>query len=182
MLQANLSKLFDKCEIRSLFSRSTAIISTNFIEISSVYFYKDTNSEYEMAAKLLVTLTVVFAAYLIIKRRQTTDLKRLQAKNVATTTNTDERQNNELTTDIRIGAYLFLIMMMTVSASMAYFSWKNDHEKVLVTLYRQNNAHVADEKIFFHVYRQDLLERSFTTVDGIKVVVASDERMEIRDL
>ena len=135
-----------------------------------------------MAAKLLVTLTVVFAAYLIIKRRQAADFKKLQAKNDGMAINADERQNNELTTDIRIGSYLLLVMMITASASMAYFSWKTDHEKVLVTLYRQNNADVEDEKIVFHVYRQDLLERSFTTVDGIKVIVASDERMEIRDL
>ena len=96
--------------------------------------------------------------------------------------NTDDQSRNELTAEIRFGAYLFLIMMLTLSAGMGYVSWKNDHETVLVTLYRQNNGDAQDEKIAFHVYRQDLLERSFTTVDGIKVVVASDERMEVRDL
>lgn len=95
---------------------------------------------------------------------------------------TDDQSRNELTAEIRFGAYLFLIMMLTLSAGMGYVSWKNDHETILVTLYRQNNSDAQDEKIVFHVYRQDLLERSFTTVDGIKVVVASDERMEIRDL
>ena len=65
---------------------------------------------------------------------------------------------------------------------MGYVSWKSNHEKVLVTLYRKQNTDAENGKIAFYVYRQDLLERSFTTVDGIKVVVASDERMEIRDL
>ena len=135
-----------------------------------------------MVVKLLITLTVIFVAYLILRRRQTLNSNTAQLSKSDWKINTDDQSRNELTAEIRFGAYLFLIMMLTLSAGMGYVSWKNDHETVLVTLYRQNNNDAQDEKIVFHVYRQDLLERSFTTVDGIKVVVASDERMEIRDL
>ncbi|MDG2119332.1 MAG: hypothetical protein P8K11_10265 [Gammaproteobacteria bacterium] len=135
-----------------------------------------------MVVKLLITLTVIFVAYLILRRRQTLNSNTAQLSKSGWKINTDDQSRNELTAEIRFGAYLFLIMMLTLSAGMGYVSWKNDHETVLVTLYRQNNNDAQDEKIVFHVYRQDLLERSFTTVDGIKVVVASDERMEIRDL
>ena len=135
-----------------------------------------------MAAKLLVTLTVIFAAYLILKRRQISALNATQRSKSNSKTNTDDPLRNDLTADIRFGAYLFLIMMLTLSAGIGYVSWKSDHEKVLVTLYRQKNTAAEDEKIVFYVYRQDLLGRSFTTVEGIKVIVASDERMEIRDL
>lgn len=135
-----------------------------------------------MVVKLLITLTVIFVAYLILRRRQTLNSNTVQLSKSGWKINTDDQSRNELTAEIRFGAYLFLIMMLTLSAGMGYVSWKNDHETVLVTLYRQNNNDAQDEKIVFHVYRQDLLERSFTTVDGIKVVVASDERMEIRDL
>ncbi|MDA7683714.1 hypothetical protein N8749_00725 [bacterium] len=135
-----------------------------------------------MVVKLLITLTVIFVAYLILRRRQTLNSNTVQLSKSGWKINTDDQSRNELTAEIRFGAYLFLIMMLTLSAGMGYVSWKNDHETVLVTLYRQNNSDAQDEKIVFHVYRQDLLERSFTTVDGIKVVVASDERMEIRDL
>lgn len=135
-----------------------------------------------MVVKLLITLTVIFVAYLILRRRQTLNSNTVQLSKSGWKINTDDQSRNELTAEIRFGAYLFLIMMLTLSAGMGYVSWKNDHETVLVTLYRQNNSDAQDEKIVFHVYRRDLLERSFTTVDGIKVVVASDERMEIRDL
>ncbi|MDG0998647.1 MAG: hypothetical protein P8P42_08545 [Gammaproteobacteria bacterium] len=135
-----------------------------------------------MVVKLLITLTVIFVAYLILRRRQTLNSNTAQLSKSDWKINTDDQSRNELTAEIRFGAYLFLILMLTLSAGMGYVSWKNDHETVLVTLYRQNNNDAQDEKIVFHVYRQDLLERSFTTVDGIKVVVASDERMEIRDL
>lgn len=135
-----------------------------------------------MVVKLLITLTVIFVAYLILRRRQTLNSNTAQLSKSGWKINTDDQSRNELTAEIRFGAYLFLILMLTLSAGMGYVSWKNDHETVLVTLYRQNNNDAQDEKIVFHVYRQDLLERSFTTVDGIKVVVASDERMEIRDL
>lgn len=135
-----------------------------------------------MVVKLLITLTVIFVAYLILRRRQTLNSNTAQLSKSGWKINTDDQSRNELNAEIRFGAYLFLIMMLTLSAGMGYVSWKNDHETVLVTLYRQNNNDAQDEKIVFHVYRQDLLERSFTTVDGIKVVVASDERMEIRDL
>ena len=135
-----------------------------------------------MVVKLLITLTVIFVAYLILRRRQTLNSNTAQLSKSGCKINTDDQSRNELTAEIRFGAYLFLILMLTLSAGMGYVSWKNDHETVLVTLYRQNNNDAQDEKIVFHVYRQDLLERSFTTVDGIKVVVASDERMEIRDL
>ena len=135
-----------------------------------------------MVVKLLITLTVIFVAYLILRRRQTLNSNTVQFSKSGWKINTDDQSRNELTAEIRFGAYLFLIMMLTLSAGMGYVSWKNDHETVRVTLYRQNNSDAQDEKIVFHVYRQDLLERSFTTVDGIKVVVASDERMEIRDL
>ncbi len=135
-----------------------------------------------MVVKLLITLTVIFVAYLILRRRQTLNSNTAQLSKSGWKINTDDQSRNELNAEIRFGAYLFLVMMLTLSAGMGYVSWKNDHETVLVTLYRQNNNDAQDEKIVFHVYRQDLLERSFTTVDGIKVVVASDERMEIRDL
>ena len=135
-----------------------------------------------MVVKLLITLTVIFVAYLILRRRQTLNSNTAQLSKSGWKINTDDQSRNELTAEIRFGAYLFLIMMLTLSAGMGYVAWKNDHETVLVTLYRQNNNDAQDEKIVFHVYRQDLLERSFTTVDGIKIVVASDERMEIRDL
>ena len=135
-----------------------------------------------MVVKLLITLTVIFVAYLILRRRQTLNSNTAQLSKSGWKINTDDQSRNELTAEIRFGAYLFLILMLTLSAGMGYVSWKNDHETVLVTLYRQNNNDAQDEKIVFHVYRQDLLERSFTTVDGIKIVVASDERMEIRDL
>ena len=135
-----------------------------------------------MVVKLLITLTVIFVAYLILRRRQTLNSNTVELSKSGWKINTDDQSRNELTAEIRFGAYLFLIMMLTLSAGMGYVSWKNDHETVLVTLYRQNNGDAQDEKIAFHVYRQDLLERSFTTVDGIKVVVASDERMEVRDL
>ena len=135
-----------------------------------------------MVAKLLITLTVIFVAYLIMRRRHTSDSNTAHLRKSSSKTNTDDQLRNDLNAEIRFGAYLFLIMMLTLSAGMGYISWKNDHEKVLVTLYRKKNNDVQDEKIVFYVYRQDLLERSFTTIDGIKVVVASDERMEIRDL
>ena len=153
-----------------------------FTEIPNIYWCQRRKLEYEMVVKLLITITVIFAAYLILKRRHISDSNSAQPSKSSSKPNTDDRLRNDFTADLRFGAYLFLIMMLSLSAGMGYVSWKSNHEKVLVTLYRKQNTDAENEKIVFYVYRQDLLERSFTTVDGIKVVVASDERMEIRDL
>ena len=73
---------------------------------------------------------------------------------------------------------MFLILMVGFAAVLYYFNWEDDHTVLTITLYSDNQA----QAISYQAYKYQLQERSFTTLDGLLVTVASSERMEIKGL
>ena len=80
--------------------------------------------------------------------------------------------------DYRLAAYLFLALMFGLGGLLYYFDWQDDHQIITITLYRDSQASPAQ----YRVYKYQLQERSFITLDRVLVTVASDERMEILGL
>lgn len=86
--------------------------------------------------------------------------------------------DHNLSADLRLGAYMFLALVIGLGAALYYFQWQDDHSILTVRLHSEGQA----EAVVYQTYKFEMKERSFTTLDGILVTVASSERMEVEGL
>lgn len=84
-------------------------------------------------------------------------------------------QTAAASSDLRLGAYLFIGLTLTLAAGLYYQRWHSDHQTFTVTLHRDGNT----PSVSYTVYRYQLESRSFTTTDGVRITVADSERMEV---
>ncbi len=141
-----------------------------------------------MLGKILLTLAVIGIAYFILRKRQIAESgnqqpparksptadKSAAAGKMASAVDQKEADGS-LAADLRIGAYMFLVLMVALGAALYYFRWQDDHRILTVNLHRDSQA----TPVTYEVYKYQLDQRSFVTVDGTTVTVAGDERMEV---
>lgn len=141
-----------------------------------------------MLGKILLTLAVIGIAYFILRKRQIAESgnqqpparksptadKSAAAGKMASAVDQKEADGS-LAADLRIGAYMFLVLMVGLGAALYYFRWQDDHRILTVNLHRDSQA----TPVTYEVYKYQLDQRSFVTVDGTTVTVAGDERMEV---
>ena len=131
-----------------------------------------------MLSKFLLTALVIIIAFFVIRQRH------LSGNNISQKNRTIPRKTEnlnsrkEFTSDLRLGAYIFLTLMVGLGATLYYFDWLDDHTILTVNLHRDN----VSQPVSYEVYKYQLEDRSFITVDGRTITVASSERMEILGL
>ncbi len=129
-----------------------------------------------MLGKILLTLAVTAIMFFVLRQRQIAESEEFQSKDSnSPARQAKKRADTTLAKDLRIGAYLFLILMVGLGGVLYYYQWQDDRLVLTINLYRRNQA----EPTSYEVYKYQLNERSFITTDGITVTVASDERMEV---
>ena len=129
-----------------------------------------------MIGKILLTLAVIAIAYLMVHRdlRSKRDTTKSAPPKIS---DGDQKEfpDPTLHDDLRTASYLFLSFMVLVGAALYYFRWQDDHQLITVRLYSADHADPAS----YEVYKYQLAERSFTTVDGRTIMVAGSDRMEV---
>lgn len=134
-----------------------------------------------MLGKILLTLTVMVIAFFFVRQR---DMKGTSepTKNTSTSVQPQDKTTapveTNLSADLRLGAYMFLALVIGLGVALYYFQWQDDHSILTVRLHSDGQA----EAVVYQIYKFELKERSFTTLDGILVTVASSERMEVEGL
>ena len=132
-----------------------------------------------MLGKILLTLAVTAIMFFVLRQRQIAESEEFQSKDSnSPTRQAKKRADTTLAKDLRIGAYLFLILMVGLGGVLYYYQWRDDQLVLTINLYRTNQA----QPTTYEVYKNQLNERSFVTTDGITVTVAGDERMEVLEL
>ena len=132
-----------------------------------------------MLGKILLTLVVTVIVFFILRQRQITESEELQVIDKKSLTKQAKKgADSELAKDMRIGAYLFLTLMVSLGGLLYYYQWRDDRMVLTINLYRTNLA----EPTTYEVFKYQLNERSFITIDGVTVTVAGDERMEVLEL
>ena len=127
-----------------------------------------------MLGKLLLTFAVIVIAFVYVRHQD--QAKATLAKKSKSKAKPSD--NDSLSGDMRIAAYMFLALTVGLGGALYYFRWQDDHTIVTVTLHRENQA----QAIRYEVYKYQLRDRSFITVQGTSVTVASSERMEVTGL
>ena len=128
-----------------------------------------------MLSKILITLIVITIAFFVIRQRHLGTKPITKETNVTLPSSKEIRYKDELSKDMRAGAYFFLLLMVSLGTTLYYFDWQDDHTIVTVNLHRGDNTDI----ITYEVYKYQLGERSFLTIDGRNITVASNERMEV---
>ena len=127
-----------------------------------------------MLSKLLLTALVIAVA-IALMRRENIRNRESSPQNAA---NAETAAASSTHADLRAAAYLFLILMFGIGALLYYQRWQDDHHLLTVTLFRDGAA----PPVSYQVYRFQLQDRSFITVDGVRINVADNERMEVTGL
>ncbi|MFK7865043.1 MAG: hypothetical protein AB8B95_12555 [Pseudohongiellaceae bacterium] len=130
-----------------------------------------------MFSKIIITLLVIVTAFTVIRSRN----EAKSSPNGSKASAAGDRKKSppsELSTDLKIGAYLFLLLSIGIGGSVYYFQWKEDHTVVTVNLYRDNQVN----PVSYQVYKYQLEDKAFVTIDGLSVAVAGSERMEVLGL
>ena len=131
-----------------------------------------------MLSKFLLTALVIMIAFFVIRQRHLSG-NNISQKNRSVSRKTEKViSRNEFTSDLRLGAYIFLTLMVGLGATLYYFDWLDDHTILTVNLHRDN----VSQPVSYEVYKYQLEDRSFITTDGRTITVASSERMEILGL
>ena len=131
-----------------------------------------------MLSKFLITLIVIVIAFFVVRQRHSSNETGNKPALVITPKLKKKNPKDELASDMRAGAYVFLVLMISLAATLYYLDWQDDHTILTVNLHRDNQS----QPISYEVYKYQLQERSFTTIDGRSIAVASNERMEILGL
>ena len=136
-----------------------------------------------MLSKFLLTLAVIIAAFLVLRQRKLSTPAAAKPRSNVDTGKVSKAgnikpKNDSLSADMRMAAYMFLVLMVGLGATMYYFRWQDDHHILTISLHRDN----LSAPVIYQVYKFQLQDRSFVTIDGTVVNVASSERMEVSGL
>ena len=131
-----------------------------------------------MLSKVFLTTFVIIVAFFVIRQRHLSGNNVGQKKFAIPRETEKNNSKSEFNADLRLGAYIFLTLMIGLGAVLYYFDWLDDHTILTVNLHRDN----LSQPVSYEVYKYQLKDRSFVTTDGRTITVASSERMEILGL
>ncbi len=122
-----------------------------------------------MIGKLLLTLGIILAAWLVLRARQ----KRISA--VASEPRLQAPPASG-PNPWKWAGYVLVVVMILGSGLFLYTEWQDRYRIVTVRVVNTDTGAGIDYK----AHRMDVEERSFITLDGLEVSVADNERIELR--
>jgi hypothetical protein len=123
-----------------------------------------------MFAKLLITLAVIFAAYLATRTRARQETVRHASAS---------EPSRGPSPMVRAAAYALAVVMIGGSAAWLLWDWEAGREVVSVRVINTNTG----QSTLYRVRSAELhgSERGFTTLDGRRVILAPVDRMVVED-
>jgi len=128
-----------------------------------------------MFSKTLLTVLFIIAAFFLVRQRRLGDANANKTHAGTSAIKRIAGANSEFSSDLRFAAYMTVILLVGLGGTLYYFRWQQDHEVLTITLHRDTAA----APISYQVFRYQLQDRSFITLDGTSVTVAASERMEV---
>ncbi|MEH6577078.1 MAG: hypothetical protein V7731_08355 [Amphritea sp.] len=119
-----------------------------------------------MVTKILITLLVIAGCYLYLKRRDSNASQQRQPA----------REPIAESQPVKMIAVLLLALSVLATLSYVGYRWYDSHTLLDVRIINPEN----DNEVVYQVYKGDLDDRSFTTVQGQTVRISNSERLEIR--
>ena len=124
-----------------------------------------------MFMKLLLTLGVIFVAWLVLRNRSRRN--RLPAVGQAPRLQPPQTRGSERLP--RLAAYALITGMLLASAVVLYLQWRDEYRVVTVRVINTQTGQV----LTYEARRGDVAQHRFQTLDGRTVYVAEIERIEV---
>ena len=121
-----------------------------------------------MVTKIVLTLLVILAAYLYLKRRNVVAQSRVKSVDITPAPDTP----------FRLIAIVLILVSLAGTLGYVVYHWIDGHQTLQVTLISPG----AEKPQLYQVYKSELNERSFTTVQGQIIRIGSQDRLQIEAL
>lgn len=131
-----------------------------------------------MFGKTLLTIGIILVAIVWLRNARRARIQEEQVSAGGGRTSPASSAPRSRLNDYRFAAWLFLALMIGSGAYLYYLRWQEEHAVVTVILHRDG----SNEPVTYQVLKNELGNRAFTTIDGLRVTVAASERMEVRGL
>jgi len=135
-----------------------------------------------MFGKTLLTIGIILLAIVWLRNMRRARLQEEQASGQhggpPAGRNSASTPSRSRLNDYRFAAWLFLALMIGTGSYLYYLRWQEDNAVVTVILHRDG----SNEPVTYQVLRNQLGNRAFTTIDGVRVTVAAGERTEVLGL
>lgn len=124
-----------------------------------------------MLTKILVTALVILGCYAFIRFQR--NKQPAQSKQAVLT----GRQQAKISVASSFKWLAVSLVVLTLATAVGFFiyDWQDNHERVIVKVTNPHNG----ETVSYQVYKGDLQERSFETVQGQIIRVGNSERIEV---
>ena len=124
-----------------------------------------------MISKLLLTAAVIAGLVLYLRYTGPRSDDSEQASGVTPRRSTDPGPGQSL----RIVVIILVVFMILGSAMYLYFQWQDRYRVVSVRVVDTQSG----QSVSYEARRGDIGERSFVTLDGLRVIPAETERIEM---
>ena len=122
-----------------------------------------------MITKLILTLTVIFIAWLVVKNRQQ------RVETITHQRQPDSAPGTGKNPLFKWGAYGLMVILLLGSGAYLFLQWQ-DHARVVTVVVVDTQT---GRSVSYQARRGDIDERHFITLDGREVSVANSERIEL---
>lgn len=124
-----------------------------------------------MLTKILVTALVILGCYAFLRFQRN---KQLAPSNQSQNTG-NAQAGNAVSFSFRWLAICLVTLTFATAAGFFIYDWQDNRELLTVKVINPHNG----ESVSYQVYKGDLQERSFETVQGQVIRVSHSERMEV---
>lgn len=124
-----------------------------------------------MLTKILVTALIILACYGYLRYQRN---KRLSVPGKNDSLDTDTGKSS-LSTQVQWVAGGLIVLTACGAISFFIYNWMDDRRLLTVTITSPHSGEV----VTYQVYKGDLKERSFETIQGQTIRIGNSERIEI---
>jgi hypothetical protein len=126
-----------------------------------------------MLGKFLITVAVIYIAYLVVRSRYQRSVPQEQTRTRRANTGDPFHSRGA----IKAGAYAVVLVMLFGSGVYLFQSWDREHQVVEVQVVNPYNGDVQR----YEARRGDIEGRTFRTLDGRLIRIAEMERLVINE-
>jgi uncharacterized protein (UPF0333 family) len=126
-----------------------------------------------MLTKILVTALVIAACFVYLRHQKQKNAAASKQANVSESIS----KKNSISSQFQWLAGALIVLTACMAIGFFIYGWMDGHRVMTIKIINPQSGDVVS----YQVYKGDLLERSFTTLQGQKVRISDSERIEITE-
>lgn len=126
-----------------------------------------------MLTKILVTALVIAVCFVYLRHQRQKNAATSKQANVSESVS----KKNAISTQFQWLAGALIVLTACTAIGFFIYGWLDGHRVMTIKIINPQSGDVVN----YQAYKGDLLERSFTTLQGQKIRLSDSERIEITE-